>query len=693
MSDKRLEAIFNRRSSDAPLKKRFFKGVALDTITTRFFLLFLVFMAIPLFTVLMFTFSVFESQVDSHTVQQLQNTKRFYQQHLNTRREKLASIAAFITAPEIPQSESTFFQQCGFYSLDLCLTMPFTNTNTDARYTLSFDTSKKTMVNTASVPSLMQSNPELNGWFDALDGDTGFIHFNDEMYLVRMMKRLSTVSGKSYSRLVGFHIDTSQMNRFQLRQGLLSVWIRPYSNALEGIQDSSFETSILNEDDVSTTESAYQEKEMRKQNALKDIAVELKRRHTLEQERHDLLRIKQKQLQTTSDPDSKSEYLVSTFAMMDYANHVIEHMMFVMPLDVKAEVMKGYYQVLYTITLASIILSLVLALVGGRPITQPLLQLVSQVDRLSRSNLMEDKVDVKGVYEINELVSAFNRMLHRLSQEQRLRDEFVATLTHDLKVPLLAEKQTLTYLNKGTYGALSDEQQEVVSLIQSTNQDSLGLVNGLLEVYRYESGQVRLNFDMVDVVALLTATASELTALAQEKKINVIYGDREVDDTSLDVLSVLGDRVELKRVFQNIISNAISNTSSKGSITLSVQHAQACGADYIQQLTAHEHSTLCSPIEASKKVIVRIDDTGIGIAREDIPHLFSRFAASKGRNPMSIGLGLYNAYQVVEAHGGQLWVETTEGEGTSVLIALPEKPDADSESTDNKQVQGKQVKG
>ena len=78
MSDKRLEAIFNRRSSDTPLKNRFFKGVALDTITTRFFLLFLVFMAIPLFTVLMFTFSVFESQVDGHTVQQLKTTKRFY---------------------------------------------------------------------------------------------------------------------------------------------------------------------------------------------------------------------------------------------------------------------------------------------------------------------------------------------------------------------------------------------------------------------------------------------------------------------------------------------------------------------------------------------------------------------------------------------------------------------------------------
>ncbi len=693
MSDKRLERIFNRRSTDQPAKRRFFKGIALDTITTRFFVLFLVFVGIPLFAILLVTYSIIESQVDLYTTQQLQVTKQFYKQHLKTQQTQLHSVvSAMDLMGKTPVSSNTFFDVCHYYALDMCLDMSLSRGA--ASYFVPKLNGDKTAEEGASIQmqamsAVMQDNPELAGWLKFAPEQTGFIHFEDNLYLVRALKYSGVGAQQGGFRLLGFQVNPSNRYQTQLNKGLLSVWTgldQSVRTTVEPPLEDDKNHDLIDHDSTQNPDTLNENTlEQKKNKDLYYVASVLQKRKGLSNT----------EIETPLQVDAQTSkagqgYLVSTMVMGNYADEPIDHVLFVMPLDVKDKIMSGYYEVFYLITIASIILSLVLAFVGGRPITQPLLKLVAQVNRLSRSSMMDEEIEVQGVYEINELVGAFNRMLKRLNQEQQLRDEFVATLTHDLKVPLLAEKQTLAYLNKGTYGDLNDEQQEVVSLIQSTNQDSLGLVNGLLEVYRYESGQVRLNFDPVDVPSLLASTASELAPLAQEKKIEIIYDDslaQTNDDSdkeiaSSNVVSVLGDRVELKRVFQNIISNAIANTSNKGCITLSAQHAQVCGADYIQQLTAHQHSSLHSPIETNNKVIVRIDDTGIGISREDMPHLFSRFAASKGRNPMSIGLGLYNAFQVVKAHGGQLWVETTEGEGTSVLMALPEEPDVDTDKSD-----------
>ena len=354
--------------------------------------------------------------------------------------------------------------------------------------------------------------------------------------------------------------------------------------------------------------------------------------------------------------------------LFNYKHQRIAKLLLILPLHKQNKILDDYYFGIYLIAASSLIFSAILAMLAGRTITQPLLKLIRQVDTTSRENFLKNQNDFKinGVEEIRQLAESFNRLVSRLKQEQILRDEFVATLTHDLKVPMLAEKQTLAYFQKGTYGNINDEQTEVINILRSSNLSCLSLVNGLLEVYRYDSGTVRLIPEFFNILDILNSVISELSTLAQEKSITLI---KEIDPA--ENYTVFADKMEIKRVLQNLLSNAITNTSKYGEIICRLSPAFSNGRQLIVKVSDFQYSTLPQPLKTYQRILVSVEDTGIGFTQEMLPKLFKQFGANKGRNPMSIGLGLYNCHQVIEAHNSTLWVESTEGEGSSVNFLLP----------------------
>jgi signal transduction histidine kinase len=229
---------------------------------------------------------------------------------------------------------------------------------------------------------------------------------------------------------------------------------------------------------------------------------------------------------------------------------------------------------------------------------------------------------------------------------ERLRDDFMSTLTHDLRTPLLAAIQTLGFFADGTLGALSPRQLELIQMLSQSNRELLGLVNVLLEVYKYESGRQKLILDSVSVKDLLTQITQELEALASHREHTLslkFHGNLSASDCT-----VWGDKQELKRVFVNLIGNAIHFTPRKGMIEVLIQHKDA------------------------GKLQIEVVDNGRGIPAADIPLLFQRFSqgTSKQRSSGS-GLGLYLSRQIVEAHHGQIGVESVEGEGSRFYVILP----------------------
>lgn len=233
------------------------------------------------------------------------------------------------------------------------------------------------------------------------------------------------------------------------------------------------------------------------------------------------------------------------------------------------------------------------------------------------------------------------RDIRAQKEMERLRDDFVATLTHDLRTPLLAAIQTLKFFLDGSLGNLEDRQKVLLSTMQKSNEDLLGLVNALLEVYKYEAGKLDLcktNFLLKDLV---TQCYNELKPLAENK--NIEFNLNFNSDSSL---TINADRGEIRRVMTNLCGNAINYTNLGGKIDIEVR-------------------------EQEGDVIFSVTDNGNGIPAEDIPNLFKRFSqgTSKKRST-GTGLGLYLSRQIVEAHGGKIWLESKLHKGSEFSFLL-----------------------
>ena len=226
----------------------------------------------------------------------------------------------------------------------------------------------------------------------------------------------------------------------------------------------------------------------------------------------------------------------------------------------------------------------------------------------------------------------------------RMRDDFIATLTHDLRTPLLAAIQALEFLLNGSLGEISEKQTQILSTMKSSNQDMLGLVNALLEVYKYEAGKLNLAKTEFLINDLANACYNEVLPLAKAKKIEMLC---EIDETKDK--TIYADKTELRRVIINLLGNAITHTFENGKITISTSMQ-------------------------TDDTVLSVTDTGIGIPRADIPKLFKRFSqGTSDKRSASTGLGLYLSRQIIEAHGGKIWLESDVNEGSCFSILIPSK--------------------
>ena len=244
---------------------------------------------------------------------------------------------------------------------------------------------------------------------------------------------------------------------------------------------------------------------------------------------------------------------------------------------------------------------------------------------------------VRKPFEIDELQARVRSML-RFKETIDQRENFVSCLTHDLRTPLVAANRMLDLIRQQAFGEVTDEQKEAIASIVRSNDNMLEMLNTLLETHHYELGQKTLSFIAVDLQKLISETIEELEPLAKEKGLKLEYSE---DCQSSEVK---GDRLELRRVITNLIGNAVKFTD-KGSVKISL---------------------------ASKgdRVTVEVADSGIGISPEDQKAVFQRYHQGNHRRAGK-GLGLYLCQQIINAHGGELTLQSELGKGTTFTFSLP----------------------
>lgn len=246
--------------------------------------------------------------------------------------------------------------------------------------------------------------------------------------------------------------------------------------------------------------------------------------------------------------------------------------------------------------------------------------------------------------EIGDLSRAFGAMTDRLAELDRLKAEFVSLATHELKTPINVIGGYAELLDEGLYGDLDRKQREVVGLIQDQTRVLTRLVNQLLDLSRFEAGAVPLEWQPMDMPALLADVENTFRALATQKQVRfLVETDPSLPSTAY------GDADRLRHeVLGNLLSNAFKFTPTGGEVGL-----RAWGRDG----TLH----------------LEVRDTGVGIPAEEIPFIFDKYyqvgaeAKSKGS-----GLGLAIVKHVVEAHGGRVAASSDSGEGTQFHIELPQ---------------------
>ena len=220
-----------------------------------------------------------------------------------------------------------------------------------------------------------------------------------------------------------------------------------------------------------------------------------------------------------------------------------------------------------------------------------------------------------------------------------LKEDFVATLTHDLKVPIIAEANMLDFFLQEKFGTLSDKQKEALENMKSSNKELLELVQIVLETYRLKEDELELNLETVSVKKFLEEVKEEMSYIAQKTNntIKVIV----LDDFDIKV-----DYLHFKRVLKNLVNNAISYGKSNTDIEIEAEQSE-------------------------NNIQITVKDYGKGISEEDIEKIFNRYySASKKFRKIGTGLGLYLSKQIVEAHGGTLEVDSKENEYTKFYVKL-----------------------
>ncbi|MEH1839815.1 MAG: hybrid sensor histidine kinase/response regulator [Nostoc sp.] len=250
-------------------------------------------------------------------------------------------------------------------------------------------------------------------------------------------------------------------------------------------------------------------------------------------------------------------------------------------------------------------------------------------------------------------VRSLLRLKHSLDEQQKMarqREDFVSRLTHDLRTPLVASDRMLNLFEMETFCKISPEMKQAIAVMIRSNQNLMDMVNTLLEVYRFEAGKKTLNWEECDLREISQEVVSELSPLTSEKGLTLTIDTRELDPLGKNAGIVMGDRLELRRVINNLIANAIKFTDT-GGITIR-----------IFEKPPHPGNP--------DLVTIEIQDTGYGIAPEDQATIFERFRQGKNKRSGS-GLGLHLSHRIIEGHAGTIKVTSELGKGSLFTLQLP----------------------
>jgi len=288
--------------------------------------------------------------------------------------------------------------------------------------------------------------------------------------------------------------------------------------------------------------------------------------------------------------------------------------------------------------LVALVLSVLLAWLVTRSVAKPLERVAAAAGAIAQGDLTR-RAPVSGPQEVQDLALAFNHMAARVAAAQQAQRDLVANVSHELKTPLTSVQGFSQAILDGT-AAGPEAVGRAARIIHDEAERMRRMVDELLDLARFDAGQVQMAREPVDLGPLLARCVERLAPQAEEA------GD-ELSLSAQEGLLVTGDPDWLTQVFVNLLDNAIRHTSG-GRVEVVARRADGW-------------------------IEVAVTDTGEGIPPDDLPRIFERFyrADKARRHKGGVGLGLPIAREVVRLHGGEITAESVVGLGSRFTVRLP----------------------
>lgn len=300
--------------------------------------------------------------------------------------------------------------------------------------------------------------------------------------------------------------------------------------------------------------------------------------------------------------------------------------------------------VLQELLLVSVLCTLLLGALASYSVLRPLRRVEAHIRTIGQGQFGAS-LDGAVPQELQELVRTVNGMGRALKELDDLKAEFFSHISHELRAPLASLREGVQLLLDQVAGPLTPQQREALQIMKDSSHRLIQQISTLLDLSKMEAGMMEYHFATADLKWLAEGSLNRIRWLAESKRVQIRV---QAPDGRVWVSM---DAPRIEQVLDNLISNAIKFSPEGGTVRVRIEPAMSTGG-----------------------VRVAVSDAGPGIAPEDLPHMFTRYYQGRRQGKQTVagsGIGLALAKKVVDAHQGCIWVDSREGQGTTVQFVLP----------------------
>ena len=274
---------------------------------------------------------------------------------------------------------------------------------------------------------------------------------------------------------------------------------------------------------------------------------------------------------------------------------------------------------------------------------RPLKELLKGIRSISKDRFSKP-IQIRSQDEFGKLGDAFNIMAVQLKEEERMRSDFIGMLSHEIRTPLTSTRESVNMIAEEVMGPINERQQKFLEIASTEIGRICDLLNHLMQVSRLESLELNIKKETIGTNAFVAGCINRLSHVANTKDIQIAAS------IPSDLPSIFGDPEYLQRVFFNLLDNAIKFSGPGSKVSVRIKQAKN-----------------------RSMLLFFITDNGPGIPEEEQSFIFNKYYQAKGTRDHidGVGLGLNISKHIVEAHGGEIWVESQNNQGSTFCFSLP----------------------